>query len=184
MTPLVADFYCSDFNLPPAYKVTSLDGGRPTFGASGCPLVPGLQEWGCTRTDSRENPVPGSWRHEEIVGVGQAASLTRRGWWDSVCYQTRLGSTGLMAGKANLLMPGCGEGKCNIYCKAPDLGSSKEKGQLVLRRPDLSDWFQGRDFKGKVRGVAFGVTDQLTHNQLPSLPYSDSYPENNLTAAL
>lgn len=89
-----------------------------------------------------------------------------------------------MAGKANLLTPGCGEGKCNIYCKAPDLGSSKERGQLMLRRPDLSDWFQGRDFKEKVRGVAFWVTDQLMYNQLPSLLYSDSYPENNLIAAL
>ena len=65
-------------------------------------------------------------------------------------------STGLMAGKANLLMPGCGEGKCNIYCKACDLGSSKEKGQLMLKRPDLSDWFQGRDFKGNIRGVVRG----------------------------
>lgn len=54
----------------------------------------------------------------------------------------------------------------------------------MLRRPDLSDWFQGRDFKEKVRGVAFGVTDQLMYSQLPSLPYSDSYPENNLIAAL
>ena len=99
MTPLVADFCCSDFNLPPAYKVTSLDGGRPTSGASDCPLVPGLQHGGCTRTDSRENPVPGSWRHEEIAGVGQAASLTWRGGWDGVCYQTKLGSTGLMEAK-------------------------------------------------------------------------------------
>ena len=70
MTPLVADFYGFDFNLPTAYRFTSLDGGRPTFGASGCPLVPGLQHGGCTRTDPRENLVPWSWRHEEIVGGG------------------------------------------------------------------------------------------------------------------
>lgn len=86
--------------------------------------------------------------------------------------------------KSNLLTPGCGEGKCNIYCKASDLGSSKEKGQLMLKRPNLSDWFQGRDFKGTVKGVTFRVTDKLMHNQLPNLPYSNSHPENYLIASL
>ena len=45
--------------------------------------------------------------------------------------------------------------KCSIYCKTPNLGPSKENGQLMLKRPELPDGFWGRAFKGKVReGVA------------------------------
>ena len=49
--------------------------------------------------------------------------------------------------KANLLTPGCGEGKYSVYFRAP----SKENGQLMLRRPKLPNGFQERGFKGSVR---------------------------------
>ena len=53
----------------------------------------------------------------------------------------------LECNKANLLTPGCGEGKYNLYCRAP----STEKGQLKLKGPELPNGFQERDFKGTVR---------------------------------
>ena len=43
---------------------------------------------------------------------------------------------------------GYGEGKYSVYCRAP----SKQNGQLVLERPELSNSFQARDFKGSSRG--------------------------------
>lgn len=79
MTPLIADFYCSHFNLATSNTFTSLDGGRPAFVSSSCRLVPGLQHGGLTGTDPGENVVPQSWRLEEIVGVGQVASACRGG---------------------------------------------------------------------------------------------------------
>ena len=57
---------------------------------------------------------------------------------------------------------GCGEGNCNVYCKAPD----KELGQLILRKPELPDGFQGNIFKGKVREGSCSVCDQLVHDSL------------------
>ena len=59
--------------------------------------------------------------------------------------------------KANLLTPGCGEGKCSVYCQAP----SKESKQLVLKRPKLPEGFQENVFKDRVRERAAGVCDQL-----------------------
>ena len=56
--------------------------------------------------------------------------------------------------KDNLLTPGCGDGKCSVYCRAP----SKESRQLVLKRPD---GFQGKVFKDRVRERGCGVHDQL-----------------------
>ena len=35
------------------------------------------------------------------------------------CYQTKPESAHLTAGKANLLISGCGEGKYSVYCKVP-----------------------------------------------------------------
>ena len=61
-----------------------------------------------------------------------------------------------MGSKAKLLTLGCGEGRVSIYCRAP----SKENGQLVLKRPELPNGFQGRGFKGSVREGA----DQLMHS--------------------
>ena len=54
--------------------------------------------------------------------------------------------------KANLLIPGSGEGKYSINCRAP----SKESRQLVLRRPDLPKGFQGQVFKDRVREGVVG----------------------------
>ena len=63
--------------------------------------------------------------------------------------------------KANLLAPGCGEGKYRVYCKAPNIGPTKEKGQLLNKRPELPDGFQGRVFKGKVRERVAGYLISL-----------------------
>ena len=43
-------------------------------------------------------------------------------------------------GKANLVTPGCGEGKYSVYCKAPNVGPSKN-GQLVPKRLELPSGF-------------------------------------------
>ena len=56
--------------------------------------------------------------------------------------------------KANLLMPGCGEGECSVYCRAP----SKESRWLVLKKPELPEDFWEKVFKDSVRqGVFWGV---------------------------
>ena len=52
-----------------------------------------------------------------------------------------------MSSKANLLIPSCGEGKCDVYCRVP----SKEYRWLMLKRPKLLNSFQGKVFKGRVR---------------------------------
>ena len=62
-----------------------------------------------------------------------------------------------MGSKTNLLTPGCGEGKYSVYCRVP----SKENKQLVLKRPELPNGFQGRVFKSNIRGVGCRVPDQL-----------------------
>ena len=58
----------------------------------------------------------------------------------------------LMCSKANLLTPGCGEGEHSVDCRAP----SKEKGQLMLKRPKFLDDFLGRGFQCSVREGAAG----------------------------
>ena len=56
--------------------------------------------------------------------------------------------------KANLLTPGCGEGKCSVYCRAP----SKEYRQLeALPQKALPDGFQGKVFKDSEGGGLWGV---------------------------
>ena len=62
-----------------------------------------------------------------------------------------------MHGKVSLLTPGCGEGKYSVDCRAP----SKENGQLMLRRPELPNPFQGRGFKSSVREGAAGCMISL-----------------------
>ena len=46
------------------------------------------------------------------------------------------------------------------------MGPSKENRQFILKRPKLPNGFQGRGFKGKVRGVGCRVPDQLVYNSL------------------
>ena len=58
----------------------------------------------------------------------------------------------LECNKANLLTPGWGEGKYNLYCRVP----SKAKGQLKLKGPELPNGFQGKNFKGSVRERTVG----------------------------
>lgn len=62
-----------------------------------------------------------------------------------------------MHNKANLLTPDCGGAKCSAYCRAPN----KESRQLVLKRPELLDGFQGKVFKDKLREGSCGVHAQL-----------------------
>ena len=64
-----------------------------------------------------------------------------------VLLPKQIGSSLLTCNRANLVTPGCGEGKYSVYCKAP----SKENGQLVLKRPECPEGFQGRVFKDSVR---------------------------------
>lgn len=51
-------------------------------------------------------------------------------------------------------------GKCYIYCKVP----KKNTEWLMLKRPELSEHFQGRDCEGKVEGEYFGEHDELVHS--------------------
>ena len=55
-------------------------------------------------------------------------------------------------GEASLLTSGWGEGKYSIYCRVPN----KENGQLMLKRSELPNGFQGGGFKGSVREGALG----------------------------
>ena len=55
----------------------------------------------------------------------------------------------LMCSKANPLIPVCAEEKY----REP----SKENGQLMLKRSELPDGFQGRVFKDRVRERVVGV---------------------------
>lgn len=48
--------------------------------------------------------------------------------------------------KAKLLALGCGEGEYSVYCRL----SSKEKGKLMLKRPELPNGFLERIFKGNL----------------------------------
>ena len=59
--------------------------------------------------------------------------------------------------EANLLIPGCSEGKCSIGCSAP----CKESRQLLLKIAELLDDFQGKVFKDRVRERGWEVLDQL-----------------------
>ena len=67
-----------------------------------------------------------------------------------------------MHSKASPLTPGCSEGQFSIYCRA----SNKESRQLMLKRPRLSDGFQGQTFKGRVREVGDRMWDQLVYSLL------------------
>ena len=53
----------------------------------------------------------------------------------------------LMYSKANLLTPGCGEGKGSVSCRC----RARSSGQLVLKIPELPAGFQESIFKGQVR---------------------------------
>ena len=61
-----------------------------------------------------------------------------------------------MPSEASLLIPGCGEGKCQHLCKAPD----KESRQLVLKNTN-SQLGSGECFQGQVREGDLRICDQL-----------------------
>ncbi|XP_060986293.1 phosphatase and actin regulator 2 isoform X8 [Dama dama] len=52
-----------------------------------------------------------------------------------------------MRSNASLLTLHCGEGTYGVYCKVSNKGSNKENRQLMLKRPDVPNGFQGRAFK-------------------------------------
>ena len=58
--------------------------------------------------------------------------------------------------KANLLTLGCGEGTCNIYCRA----QSKERGTQSLEDPNF-DVFSTGAFKDHIIGEAIGCMINL-----------------------
>ena len=62
--------------------------------------------------------------------------------------------------KASLLTLVMVEGKYSIYCRA----TNKENGQLVLKRPELPNGFQGRVLKATL-GVR-GAAPELSSNWL------------------
>ena len=62
-----------------------------------------------------------------------------------------------MCYKTNLFTLSCGEGKCSFYGRV----SSKHSRQLVLKRPALSDGFQVKVFKARMKEASCGVGDQL-----------------------
>lgn len=80
------------------------------------------------------------------LGSGPSPSLLNPTW-----------SAHLMHSKANLLIPGGGEGKYWVYCRMP----SAENRQLMLERLKLPDGFQSKVFKGKDRGEDCKIGDQL-----------------------
>ena len=50
-----------------------------------------------------------------------------------------------MHSKANLLILGCGEGKCGVHCQA------RSSGKLALQQSELPKGFQRKIFKARVR---------------------------------
>lgn len=58
--------------------------------------------------------------------------------------------------------PGCGEGKCSVYCGV----LYKETGTAVLKKPELPDGFQGSLLRAQVREGSHRVCDELGYNSL------------------
>ena len=73
-------------------------------------------------------------------------------------HRTKFGFSHPTRSKASLLTPICGEGKYSINCKV----SSKENKQLMFKRPELPDGFQGRVFKGNIRAEGYRGSPCLT----------------------
>ena len=54
----------------------------------------------------------------------------------------QLRSTYPMDNNANLPPMGFGEGKYSVYCKATNMGPSKQNGQLMLKKPKVHNWLR------------------------------------------
>ena len=101
---------------------------------------------------------PSTWKHLNLlvkmnIIKSKTALVSWLGSWNrkrafskklkkSQYYWTELGSVGPPHSKTNLLTSGCGEGNYSIVCRVP----SKEKGQLMLKRPEPPNGFQGSVF--------------------------------------
>ena len=87
------------------------------------------------------NPAPTRLSHCKQPGILVICATETGGrLWG--CYQTKLGSTCRKHSKTNVLILGCNEGKCSIYCKVP----SREYGQFVLKDGFLPWGFSGKGF--------------------------------------
>ena len=64
-----------------------------------------------------------------------------------LCYQTKCGFALWVCTKANLLIPGCSEGKCRVYCKVPD----EESRATHAQKAQTAQGVLGKHFKCKVR---------------------------------
>ena len=90
-------------------------------------------------------------------------STRRVGAWEAPVLPNQTRFHVPMRGKASLLTPGCGEGKCSINCKS---ANTSRTGGLCFKNPKLPEGFQQSNFKGQVREGGRRVCDQLVHNSL------------------
>ena len=72
------------------------------------------------------------------------------------CYQTKLRPTHTCS-KADLVTLGCDEGKSSVYCRR----QARSLGQLMLKRPQLPEGFQGKAFKHRWRESVEGYATSL-----------------------
>lgn len=104
--------------------------------------------------------------------------------------QTQTWVCSLVHSKANLPLPGCGEGKCNVDPVITTVAPSQESKQLVFRRHKLAASFQKKVFKDRVRErdlwdvwSAFGHSSDWLggevmmsqHHQPPGSDHSEVY---------
>lgn len=76
----------------------------------------------------------------------------------------------------NAVTPGCGEGKCSIYSKAP-----YEESWTVSTKPELFSEFQQSLFKAKIHEGCPRAWNQLVHNSdWLIMRYKDGVTEANL----
>lgn len=73
----------------------------------------------------------------------------------SVTHQTSFYSPD--RSKTNLVMPVCGEEKCNVYCRV----LSQESRWLMFKKPELPHGFQGKVLEDRVREGECELCDQL-----------------------
>ena len=99
-----------------------------------------LEEGFPSRSPVCEEPTPPS-PTRRLCHPPQEKVLPNQTWLSSPVHS-----------KANLLTLSCSKGNHSVNCRAP----SKENGQLIFKRSELPDGFQGKSFKGNVKAGASG----------------------------